>query len=435
MPVDINRLTEGWLELESDPGLFTLLLEDFGVQGVQVEEVYDLQKPIEGPVYGFIFLFRWIEERRARRKIVETTAEIFVKDDEAVANIFFAQQVVPNSCATHALLSVLLNCDESDIHLGETLGRLKSHTKGMSPENKGWAIGNTPELACAHNSHAMPQAKRLLERNAGSGVSTGRFTGEAFHFVSFVPINGHLFELDGLKPYPMDHGGWEECEDWTDKFRRVMAERLGIATGEQDIRFNLMAVVPDRRIAITHKLKMLRTNQAIVSGTLQKLLKANEATSDGTTSRTEENGEQSTSQQQSQPRSVSPSPLLDASNAFTVRDLQSLLKNLDSEIAINEQHLNDENDRRYMFKVDDCRRTHNYDEFICAFLSMLAHQGVLGELVSQHLLPSKKIGGQSAVNRISKQTSANSVSQQKNGKSPKTPGRRRKGRNKCKKRK
>ncbi|XP_065368606.1 ubiquitin carboxyl-terminal hydrolase calypso [Calliphora vicina] len=450
MPVDINRLTEGWLELESDPGLFTLLLEDFGVHGVQVEEVYDLQKPIEGPVYGFIFLFRWIEERRARRKIVETTAEIFVKDDEAVANIFFAQQVVPNSCATHALLSVLLNCSEADLHLGDTLSRLKSHTKGMSPENKGWAIGNTPELACAHNSHAMPQARRLLERNAGSGVSTGRFTGEAFHFVSFVPINGHLFELDGLKPYPMDHGGWEECEDWTDKFRRVMAERLGIATGEQDIRFNLMAVVPDRRIAITHKLKMLRTNQAIVSGTLQKLLKANEAVANAsdsgalTTLKSEENGTDqssssstSSSQLNQQQRSVSPSPLLDASNAFTVRDLQSLLKNLDSEIAINEQHLNDENDRRYMFKVDDCRRTHNYDEFICTFLSMLAHQGVLGELVSQHLLPSKKIGGQSAVNRISKQTSNNNAvaPKQKNGKSPKTPGRRRKGRNKCKKRK
>ncbi|XP_037955424.1 ubiquitin carboxyl-terminal hydrolase calypso [Teleopsis dalmanni] len=422
MPVDINRLSDGWLELESDPGLFTLLLEDFGVKDVQVEEVYDLQKPIEGPVYGFIFLFRWIEERRARRKIVETTAEIFVKDEEAVSSIFFAQQVVPNSCATHALLSVLLNCSETELYLGNTLSRLKAHTKGMSPENKGWAIGNTPELACAHNAHAMPQARRRLDRNSGAGVSTGRFTaGEAFHFVSFVPINGHLFELDGLKPFPMDHGPWEECEDWTDKFRRVMAERLGIATGEQDIRFNLMAVVPDRRIAITHKLKMLRTNQAIVSGTLQKLLKANES---GETS-----SESCTGTDQ---RSCSPSPLLEA-NAFTVRDLQSLLKNLDSEIAINEQHLNDENDRRYMFKVDDCRRTHNYDEFICTFLSMLAHQGVLGELVSQHLLPSKKISGQS---RITKQNASNATTpKQKNGKSPKAPGRRRKGRNKCKKRK
>lgn len=52
MPTDINRLTDGWLELESDPGLFTLLLEDFGVKGVQVEEIYDLQKALEGPVYG-----------------------------------------------------------------------------------------------------------------------------------------------------------------------------------------------------------------------------------------------------------------------------------------------------------------------------------------------------------------------------------------------
>ena len=31
-------------------------------------------------------------------------------------------------------------------------------------------------------------------------------TGEAFHFVSYVPINGRLFELDGLQPYPVDHG-------------------------------------------------------------------------------------------------------------------------------------------------------------------------------------------------------------------------------------
>lgn len=271
MPVDITQLKDGWLELESDPGLFTLLLEDFGVKGaVQVEEVYDLQRPIEGPVYGFIFLFRWIEERRARRKMIVETTETFVREEDAVNSIFFAQQIVPNSCATHALLSILLNC--SDIPLGETLSRLKTHTKGMSPDLKGLAIGNTPELAAAHNSHAIPQARRRrLEKGSGA-LSTGRFTGEAFHFVSYVPINGHLFELDGLKPFPMDHGPWEEGEEWTDKFRRVMADRLGISTGEQDIRFNLMAVVPDRRIGITRKLKMLKTNQSIVTAALEKLL-------------------------------------------------------------------------------------------------------------------------------------------------------------------
>lgn len=44
-------------------------------------------------------------------------------------------------------------------------------------------------------------------------------------------------------------------------------------------RFNLMAVVPDRRIAITHKLKMLKTNQAIVTAALEKLLANIPATS------------------------------------------------------------------------------------------------------------------------------------------------------------
>lgn len=221
--------------------------------------------------FSFIFLFRWTEERRARRKVVENAAEIFVKDEEKVNSIFFAQQVVPNSCATHALLSVLLNCP--DLHLGETLSRLKTHTKGMSPENKGWAIGNTPELACAHNSHAISQAKRRLDKS--SGISTGRFTGEAFHFVSFVPIDGSLFELDGLKPFPMNHGTWTDAEDWTDKFRCTMEERLGISTnGEQNILFNLMAVVPDRRIAITNKLNMLRTNKTIVSAALETLITA-----------------------------------------------------------------------------------------------------------------------------------------------------------------
>lgn len=54
--------------------------------------------------------------------------------------------------------------------------------------------------------------------------------------MSYVPIDGRLFELDGLKPFPIDHGPWQPLENWTDKFRVVMAERLGIATGEQDIR-------------------------------------------------------------------------------------------------------------------------------------------------------------------------------------------------------
>lgn len=477
MPVELNSLTEGWLELESDPGLFTLLLEDFGVKGVQVEEIYDLHKPLESPVYGFIFLFRWIEERRSRRKFVEQI-ESFVRDEETINNIFFAQQMVPNSCATHALLSILLNCP--NLHLGETLSRLKHHTVGMNPENKGWAIGNTPELACAHNSHAIPQARKKTDKNAG--VSTGRFTGEAYHFVSLVPINGHLFELDGLKPYPMDHGPWAADEDWTDKFRRVMAERLGRDAGEQvhDIRFNLMAVVPDRRLALTQKLGALEINQKRVKEAISKigkhlrhllgkgreyngqseLITSNDIDTslndsmvhiseetiltalqssqlrtydiDYTLPITIEIGAMDRPHQDSSILLVDPveqgavvkfvtankdsqiigdiyptsttalvrsneSPVLLCSEIapeqpYKLRklllshsELNALMSCIVGEVQSCQQALNDENDKRDMYKVDDCRRTHNYDEFICTFLSMLTERGALAELVAAQL--------------------------------------------------
>lgn len=41
-------------------------------------------------------------------------------------------------------------------------------------------------------------------------------------------------------------------------------------------------------------------------------------------------------------------------------------------------------------QVDDCRRTHNYDQFICTFLSMLAEQGQLADLVEQQLQPRRR---------------------------------------------
>lgn len=85
-----------------------------------------------------------------------------------------------------------------------------------------------------------------------------------------------------------------------------------------------------------------------------------------------------------------------------------------------------------IFQVDDCRRTHNYDEFICTFLSMLAHQGSLAELVSQSISRKSSNGMSSALSNnrtnISRQYKKSASDRTK-----KASGKRRKGRNKYKK--
>ena len=311
MPAELHHLTDSWLELESDPGLFTLLIEDFGCKGVQVEEIYDLQKPnlIDGTVYGFIFLFKWLEERRSRLRDrynptyslhknngsgssggSSTNGEkpsqpVYIEDENLINSIFFATQIIPNSCATHALLSVLLN--SSNVELGPVLNRIKEHTTNMNPDNKGYAIGNTPELAIVHNAHAsvhdLPDGEKI---SAGTTARAAQQRGavvsqDSFHFVSYVPINGRLYELDGLKRCPIDHGPIEAGVEWSEKFCKIITARIAQETqnsnsadaGAHDIRYNLMAVVPDRRVQYLSKLNTLRSNRHIVLEAIECMMR------------------------------------------------------------------------------------------------------------------------------------------------------------------
>ena len=237
--------SDEWLELESAPGLFSLLLEDLQMPSIQVEEIYDLAS-IAPPVYGFVFLFKLVSGRKSRRKLLfDDNSDFLKKDSDTVREMFFAHQIVPNSCATHSLLSVLLNSQE--VELSDTLKSLKEFTNGFTPENKGVSICNIPEIALAHNKHAPPQLTVGGARKKGPMTTSYC---DKFHYVSYVPLNGHLIEIDGLKDAPIDHGPWRECESWIDLFKDCISKRLGMDKDGQttgvEIRFSLMAIVPNK---------------------------------------------------------------------------------------------------------------------------------------------------------------------------------------------
>lgn len=91
---------------------------------------------------------------------------------------------------------------------------------------------------------------------------------EAFHFIAYVPVDGRLYELDGLKDGPIDLGKCQE--DWVESVKPILETRMrSYATDE--IRFNLMAIVSDRKIKLQTDIDKLQSNLSELNGKLAKM--------------------------------------------------------------------------------------------------------------------------------------------------------------------
>eukprot|EP00903_Cladosiphon_okamuranus_P022567 g20762.t1 len=228
-----------WCTIESDPGVFTELIEGLGVHGVQVEELYSLDDNFAHlqPVYGLVFLFKWTGESDDRPTV----------DAGSQPRLFFARQVIPNACATQAILSVLLNCADK-VDIGKTLSDFKAFTAEFPPDLKGLAISNSETIRSVHNGFSRQ------EPFFNDGQDAGGKKEDAFHFVAYLPHEEKVLELDGLKSGPIIIGEIPLTSDetgggdWLKLVAPAIEKRITrYASGE--IRFNLMAIVKNRSCA------------------------------------------------------------------------------------------------------------------------------------------------------------------------------------------
>lgn len=140
------------------------------------------------------------------------------------------KQTVHNACGTVALVHSLLNNLDA-INLND--GVLKSYyekAKNLTPEERGKLLEADEAFTTSHQELAQ-EGQTAADPNEEVN----------HHFISLVNKNGILYELDGRKSFPIEHGS-TSADSLLKDAANVCKEFM--ARDPTEIRFTILALVP-----------------------------------------------------------------------------------------------------------------------------------------------------------------------------------------------
>uniref|UniRef100_A0A1W7RAQ2 Ubiquitin carboxyl-terminal hydrolase n=1 Tax=Hadrurus spadix TaxID=141984 RepID=A0A1W7RAQ2_9SCOR len=191
-------MSSRWLPLESNPDVMNKFLQNVGVPSqwnmVDVVDLSDdMLQNVPQPVAAVLLLFPGGDkyEEFIQQQEEEIQGQT-VNDD-----VYFMKQTIKNACGTIALIhAVANNAEKISLDNDSVLQQFIEETKGLSSEERGQALEQNESISAAHEACAQE----------GQTQVPGSDEDVALHFVTFVQFDGTLYELDGRKSVPINHG-------------------------------------------------------------------------------------------------------------------------------------------------------------------------------------------------------------------------------------
>ncbi|GBE61013.1 ubiquitin carboxyl-terminal hydrolase UCHL3 [Babesia ovata] len=201
-----TRVVRGFAPLEACPVVFSEYAAALGQYKLVFDDLlawetwaYDMvKKPVVGVIVTLPCTAKLPRNKGDIHKTKIRIAKRVVRLPGSRQQIMdIESQNVHNQCGTYALLHLLNNiCENRHIENDSILSYIREKTFHASPGERGTLIENTHEI---QELHAKFEQK-------GQSVITNEQEEIASHYVTFVVVDGDLYELDGALDFPVNHG-------------------------------------------------------------------------------------------------------------------------------------------------------------------------------------------------------------------------------------
>ncbi|GAN06438.1 ubiquitin carboxyl-terminal hydrolase isozyme L3 isoform 2 [Mucor ambiguus] len=206
-----NKPIQRWVPLEANPEIIHKAGVDpkynyVDVLGFDPELLAMLPPNVE----AVVFLFPITE---AYEKFKDEEEAHLIKLEQSISpEVVFFKQTIANACGMIALLHSVASNDDEIVGPG-LFNDILEQAKSMSVDERVEFLESSKELAQLHASAAT-------EGQTAAPCSDDSID---LHFICFIEVDQHLYELDGRKLFPINHG---KCTNLVESATKVMKQYM-----------------------------------------------------------------------------------------------------------------------------------------------------------------------------------------------------------------